>query len=105
MAAEFQGAKTVAHQIGYPVLVRPSYVLGGRAMEIVYDDESLEKFLGLALKVSPDHPCYIDKFLEDAIEVDVDVICDSTGDVVIGGIMRRIEEAGRRRRRASRGAR
>jgi len=94
LAAEFQGAKTIAHEIGYPVLVRPSYVLGGRAMEIVYDDESLEKFLALALKVSPDHPCYIDKFLEDAIEVDVDVICDRTGDVVVGGIMEHIEEAG-----------
>jgi carbamoyl-phosphate synthase large subunit len=94
LAAEFQGARTVAHSIGYPVLVRPSYVLGGRAMEIVYDDGQLEKFLALALKVSPDHPILIDKFLEDAIEVDADAVCDRLGNVVIGGIMEHIEEAG-----------
>jgi carbamoyl-phosphate synthase large subunit len=94
LAAEFEGARKVATEIGYPVLVRPSYVLGGRAMEIVYDDEQLEKFLALALKVTPDHPILIDKFLEEAIEVDVDAIGDRTGEVAIGGIMEHIEEAG-----------
>ncbi len=93
-AADFEGARNVAHSIGYPVLVRPSYVLGGRAMEIVYDDEQLEKFLALAIGVSPDHPVFIDKFLEDAIEVDVDAVADGTGAVAIGGIMEHIEEAG-----------
>jgi carbamoyl-phosphate synthase large subunit len=94
LAAEFEGARKIAAEIGYPVLVRPSYVLGGRAMEIVYDDEQLEKFLSLAIKVSPDLPVFIDKFLEDAIEVDVDAIGDKEGEVAIGGIMEHIEEAG-----------
>ncbi len=94
MAKDFDQARRVARDIGYPVLVRPSYVLGGRAMEIVYDDEMLERFMALAIHVSPDHPVLIDKFLEDAIEVDVDVVADSTGDVVIGGILEHIEEAG-----------
>jgi len=92
-AFNFQEAKEVAKKIGYPVLVRPSYVLGGRAMEIVYDELTLEKFIKEAAEVSGEHPVLIDKFLEDAIEVDVDLIGD--GDTfVIGGIMEHIEEAG-----------
>src|SRR5262249_54615291 len=83
----------VAGSIGYPILVRPSYVLGGRAMEIVYDQESLARYMRVAVKGSPGHPGLIDKFLEDAIEVDVDAVSDGT-DVVIGGIMEHIERAG-----------
>jgi carbamoyl-phosphate synthase large subunit len=83
----------IARKIGYPVLVRPSYVLGGRAMAIVYDDESLESFIEQAVAASPDHPILVDKYLADAIEVDVDAICDGRR-VVIGGIMEHIEEAG-----------
>ena len=86
-------AKKVANAIGYPVVVRPSYVLGGRAMEIVYDDEDLARFMEKAVEVSPGHPILIDKFLEDAIEVDVDAIADGKR-CVIGGIMEHIEEAG-----------
>jgi carbamoyl-phosphate synthase large subunit len=86
-------ALTVAHQIGYPVLVRPSYVLGGRAMQIVADDAGLTNFMNWAVEASPEHPILIDKFLEDAIEVDVDAICDGNR-TVIGGIMEHIEEAG-----------
>ncbi len=86
-------ALAIAHSITYPVLVRPSYVLGGRAMQIVSDDAALVNFMNWALEASPDHPILIDKFLEDAIEVDVDAICD--GHItVIGGIMEHIEEAG-----------
>ena len=86
-------ALDIAHSITYPVLVRPSYVLGGRAMKIVSDDAALVNFMNWALEASPDHPILIDKFLEDAIEVDVDAICD--GHItVIGGIMEHIEEAG-----------
>jgi len=92
-AFNFQEAKQVAKTIGYPVLVRPSYVLGGRAMEIVYDESTLEKFIKEAAKVSGEHPVLIDKFLEDAIEADVDLIGDGE-DFVIGGIMEHIEEAG-----------
>jgi carbamoyl-phosphate synthase large subunit len=84
----------IAGRIGYPVVVRPSYVLGGRAMEIVYSDEELKRYMTYAVQVEPDHPILIDKFLENAIEVDVDALCDSTGKVVIGGIMEHIEEAG-----------
>jgi carbamoyl-phosphate synthase large subunit len=80
--------------IDYPVVVRPSYVLGGRAMEIVYSDEDLERYMTYAVQVEPDHPILIDKFLENAIEVDVDAIADQTGNVVIGGIMEHIEQAG-----------
>ncbi|MFQ5961646.1 MAG: carbamoyl-phosphate synthase large subunit, partial [Candidatus Methylomirabilales bacterium] len=86
-------AARIAKQIGYPVLVRPSYVLGGRAMEIVYDDPSLLDFMERAVQASPEHPVLIDKFLEDAIEMDVDAIADGRR-VVIGGIMEHIEEAG-----------
>jgi carbamoyl-phosphate synthase large subunit len=92
-AFNFEEAKAVAKKIGYPVLVRPSYVLGGRAMEIVYDESVLERFITEAAKVSGEHPILIDKFLEDAIEVDVDVIGDGST-FVIGGIMEHIEEAG-----------
>ena len=86
-------ATKVAQKIGYPVIVRPSYVLGGRAMKIVYDSNDLEDFTRLAIEASPEHPVLIDKFLEDAIEVDVDAICDGHA-TVIGGIMEHIEEAG-----------
>jgi carbamoyl-phosphate synthase large subunit len=92
-AFTFAEAKEVAKKIGYPVLVRPSYVLGGRAMEIVYDESTLEKFITEAAAVSGEHPVLIDKFLEDAIEVDVDLIGDGST-FVIGGIMEHIEEAG-----------
>ncbi|MFT7618688.1 MAG: carbamoyl-phosphate synthase large subunit [Planctomycetota bacterium] len=83
----------IAHQISYPVLVRPSYVLGGRAMRIVYSDPELELYMTEAVKVSPDHPVLIDKFLEHAIEVDIDAISDGER-CVIGGIMEQLEEAG-----------
>ncbi len=92
-AFTFEEAKDVARKIGYPILVRPSYVLGGRAMEIVYNEETLEKFIKEAAEVSGEHPVLIDKFLEDAIEVDVDLIGDGET-FVIGGIMEHIEEAG-----------
>jgi carbamoyl-phosphate synthase large subunit len=92
-AFTFQEAKEVAKKIGYPILVRPSYVLGGRAMEIVYDEHTLEKFIKEAAEVSGEHPVLIDKFLEDAIEVDVDLIGDGET-FCIGGIMEHIEEAG-----------
>ena len=87
-------AREVATRIGYPVVVRPSYVLGGRAMEIVYDDAELEGFVRTAAAASPDHPVLIDRFLEGAIEVDVDAVCDATGDVFVGAVMEHIEEAG-----------
>ncbi|NJM66872.1 MAG: carbamoyl-phosphate synthase large subunit [Acaryochloris sp. RU_4_1] len=87
-------ALQIARRIQYPVVVRPSYVLGGRAMEIVYSDAELEHYMAFAVQVEPDHPILVDKFLEDAIEVDVDAIADHTGQVVIGGIMEHIEQAG-----------
>ncbi len=93
IAFSVEEAKEVARKIGYPVLVRPSYVLGGRAMEIVYDEETLERYIKEAIEVSPEKPILIDKFLEDAIEVEVDAVCDGE-DVLIGGIMEHIEEAG-----------
>ncbi|NUO09801.1 MAG: carbamoyl-phosphate synthase large subunit [Candidatus Brocadia sp.] len=86
-------AKVIACKIGYPVLLRPSYVLGGRAMRIVYDEGGLEEYITHAVHVSPEHPVLIDRFLEDAVEIDVDAICDGT-EVFIGGIMEHIEEAG-----------
>ncbi|MGB3199658.1 MAG: carbamoyl-phosphate synthase large subunit [Nodosilinea sp.] len=94
MARSYNDALKVAQQIDYPVVVRPSYVLGGRAMEIVYSDADLERYMTYAVLVEPDHPILIDKFLENAIEVDVDAIADHTGQVVIGGIMEHIEQAG-----------
>jgi len=88
-----QEAKAVAARIGYPVLVRPSYVLGGRAMEIVYDEAGLETYMREAVRVSREHPVLIDDFLQNAVEIDVDAVCDGT-DVLIGAIMEHIEEAG-----------
>ena len=93
IAASPEQAKRVAAGIGFPVLVRPSYVLGGRAMRIIYDEPSLERYFGEAVQASPDHPVLIDRFLEDACEADVDALSDGT-DVVIGGIMQHIEDAG-----------
>ncbi|MBI2561681.1 MAG: carbamoyl-phosphate synthase large subunit, partial [candidate division NC10 bacterium] len=92
-AISFHQASLIARQIGYPVLVRPSYVLGGRAMEIVYDEEDLRDYMERAVQASPDHPILVDKFLEDAIEMDVDAVSDGQT-VTIGGIMEHIEEAG-----------
>jgi carbamoyl-phosphate synthase large subunit len=88
-----QDALRMANEIGYPVLVRPSYVLGGRAMEIVHDDAELKTYMKEAIRVSKKHPVLIDSFLQDAIEIDVDAVSDGT-DVLIGGIMEHIEEAG-----------
>jgi carbamoyl-phosphate synthase large subunit len=87
-------ARDVAARIGFPLVVRPSYVLGGRAMAIVYDMAALDRYMVAAVAASPGHPILIDKFLEDAVELDVDAIADATGAVVIGGIMEHIEEAG-----------
>ncbi len=92
-AISFDQARRIAADIGYPVLVRPSYVLGGRGMEIVYDEESLEGYIQRATELSPEHPVLVDRFLEDAIEIDVDALCDGA-EVYIGGIMEHIEEAG-----------
>jgi carbamoyl-phosphate synthase large subunit len=86
-------ARTIVTQIGYPVLVRPSYVLGGRAMRIVHDDQDLGEFMHEAVQVSPEHPVLIDKFLDDAIEIDVDAVADGTR-VLVGGVMEHIEKAG-----------
>jgi len=94
LARSYGEALRVAQQIDYPVVVRPSYVLGGRAMEIVYSDADLERYMTYAVQVEPDHPILIDKFLQNAVEVDVDAIADQTGQVVIGGIMEHIEQAG-----------
>ena len=88
-----EDARKAAHSIGFPVLVRPSYVLGGRAMEIVYDDDELEDYMKEAVKVSKEHPILVDKFLEDSIELDVDALCDGE-EVYVCGIMEHIEEAG-----------
>jgi carbamoyl-phosphate synthase large subunit len=93
-ATSFEEAKAIADQIGYPVLVRPSYVLGGRGMEIVYDEPTLHRYIDRATEISPDHPVLVDRFLDDAIEIDVDALCDTTGEVYIGGVMEHIEEAG-----------
>ena len=93
IATSEEQALAVALAVGYPVLVRPSYVLGGRAMEIVYDESSLKGYFERAVRASPDHPVLIDRFIEDAFEFDVDALCDGT-DVVIGGIMQHIEDAG-----------
>jgi carbamoyl-phosphate synthase large subunit len=93
VARSLEEAEAVAERIGYPVLVRPSYVLGGRAMEIVRDVESLRNYMRFAVKASPEHPVLVDRFLADATEVDVDALCDGRR-VVIGGVMEHIEEAG-----------
>ena len=93
-ATSREEAREVAASIGFPVLVRPSYVLGGRAMAIVYDPGTLDRYMTDAVEASPERPVLIDKFLEDAFELDVDAVADATGAVVIGGIMEHIEEAG-----------
>jgi carbamoyl-phosphate synthase large subunit len=93
-ATSRQEAREVAASIGFPVVVRPSYVLGGRGMAIVYDVGTLDRYMTQAVDASPEHPVLVDKFLEDAFEFDVDAIADATGAVVIGGIMEHIEEAG-----------
>lgn len=93
MATSFAEAESVAAHIGYPLLVRPSYVLGGRGMMIAYDAEHLREYMAEAARVSPDHPIYLDRFLEGAYESDVDALCDGEN-VYIGGILEHIEEAG-----------
>ncbi|HET9450850.1 MAG TPA: carbamoyl-phosphate synthase large subunit, partial [Aggregicoccus sp.] len=84
----------IAERIGYPVMVRPSYVLGGRAMETVYDASSLERYMREAVSASPEHPVLVDRFLKDAIEVDLDLVADRTGAVLVGGVLEHIQEAG-----------
>ena len=93
IARSVKEATAIAAAITYPVMVRPSYVLGGRAMEIIYDEKNLQAYIGKAIKTSVKHPVLIDKYLEDALEIDVDALSDGT-EVVIGGIMEHIEEAG-----------
>lgn len=94
VATSREDARQVAAEIGYPLVVRPSYVLGGRAMAIVYDGGALDRYMTEAVDASPEHPILIDKFLEDAFELDVDAVADAAGAVVIGGVMEHIEEAG-----------
>ena len=94
IARTFEQSLSVADNIGYPLVVRPSYVLGGRAMEIVYEQDELERYIKEAVNVEPDHPILIDQYLENAIEVDVDALCDVSKNVVIGGLMEHIEPAG-----------
>jgi len=93
LASTEETALELADEVGYPLVVRPSYVLGGRAMEIVYNREALSHYMNTAIQVSNESPVLLDRFLNDAIEVDVDAICDGK-EVVIGGIMEHIEEAG-----------
>jgi carbamoyl-phosphate synthase large subunit len=93
MASSFDEAKAVADEVGYPVLVRPSYVLGGRGMEIVYDEAMLESYIDRATQVSPEHPVLVDRFLDDALEIDVDALYDGA-ELYLGGVMEHIEEAG-----------
>jgi carbamoyl-phosphate synthase large subunit len=93
MASSQLEATTIAHEIGYPVLVRPSFVLGGRGMEIVYDDAALGGFITRATDITPDHPVLVDRFLDNAIEIDVDALFDGN-ELFLGGVMEHIEEAG-----------
>jgi carbamoyl-phosphate synthase large subunit len=93
MATSSEEAQAIAAEIGYPVLVRPSYVLGGRGMEIVYDDGSLAAYIERATEISPEHPVLVDRFVDDAVEIDVDALYDGT-DLFLGGVMEHIEEAG-----------
>ncbi|MGH3423624.1 MAG: carbamoyl-phosphate synthase large subunit, partial [Nocardioidaceae bacterium] len=92
-ATSFEQARRIAEQIAYPVLLRPSYVLGGRGMEIVYDDAALEEYIARATLISPEHPVLVDRFLDDAVEIDVDALYDGE-DLYLGGVMEHIEEAG-----------
>ena len=92
-ARSFAQAREIAHRIGYPVLVRPSYVLGGRGMEIVYEQEMLREYLERATQINPEHPVLVDRFLDDAVEIDVDALFDGT-DLYLAGVMEHIEEAG-----------
>jgi carbamoyl-phosphate synthase large subunit len=93
MASSYDEAAAIAADIGYPVLVRPSYVLGGRGMEIVYDDVALEGYIARATAISPEHPVLVDRFIDDAVEIDVDAIFDGD-ELFLGGVMEHIEEAG-----------
>ena len=93
IATSYDEALTIADRIGYPVLVRPSYVLGGRGMEIVYDESMLRDYIGRATEATPEHPVLVDRFLDDAIEIDVDALYDGT-ELYLGGVMEHIEEAG-----------
>src|SRR4051812_46846594 len=93
MATSFADAQEIAAEIGYPVLVRPSYVLGGRGMEIVYDDAALEGYIERATEISPEHPVLVDRFIDDAVEIDVDALYDGE-ELFLGGVMEHIEEAG-----------
>ncbi|MDF1605625.1 carbamoyl-phosphate synthase large subunit [Nocardioides sp. YIM 152315] len=93
LATSFAEAQGVAAEIGYPVLVRPSYVLGGRGMEIVYDDAALEGYIERATEISPEHPVLVDRFIDDAVEIDVDALYDGE-ELFLGGVMEHIEEAG-----------
>jgi len=92
-AFSFEEARAIANEIGYPVLVRPSYVLGGRGMEIVYDEEMLRDYLGRAAEINPEHPVLVDRFLDDAVEIDVDALYDGR-ELFLAGVMEHIEEAG-----------
>ncbi len=94
LARTIEESLLIAEKVGYPLVVRPSYVLGGRAMEIVYEQNELERYINEAVNVSPDHPILIDQYLENAIEVDVDALCDLEQNVIIGGLMEHIEPAG-----------
>ncbi|MBO8230199.1 carbamoyl phosphate synthase large subunit [Prochlorococcus marinus str. MU1404] len=94
IARNHNEARLVAKNIGFPLVVRPSYVLGGRAMEIVKDENELSRYISEAVKVSPDHPILLDQYLNNAIEIDVDALCDSEGSVVIAGLMEHVEPAG-----------
>ncbi|WP_377322723.1 carbamoyl-phosphate synthase large subunit [Pimelobacter simplex] len=92
-AVSYEDAQAIAHSIGYPVLVRPSYVLGGRGMQIVYSDQALEAYINAATEISPDRPVLVDRFIDDAVEIDVDALYDGT-ELFLGGVMEHIEEAG-----------